>query len=87
MHRFISEIENSLFSNSFTITKNIFLFGSVDNNMRNFNHVFIYPKYFIFSTKCLPSFRAMLQQVKYVEENMTEKAKKQINFYHKWSFL
>ena len=91
--RFILEIQNSLFNNSFTVTKTIFLFGSNDEKIKDFNHVFIYAKYFIFSTKdkskylSLPSFRAMLQQIKSTEEHMSDKAKKQINFSCKWNFL
>ena len=95
--RFINEIQNSLFNNSITITKTIFLFGSNEENTKDFNHVFIYAKYYIFSIKekskhlSLPSFRAMLQQIKRTEELMFEKVKKQkkkkINFSCKWSLL
>ena len=92
-NKFIFEIQNSLFHNSFTITKLIFLFGSNDEKVKYFNHVFIYAKYFIFSTKekckilSLSSFRAMLKQIKCIEGNMSAKAKKQINFSRKWEFF
>ena len=92
-NKFILEIQNTLFNNTFTITKPIFLFGSNEEKIKYFNHVFIHAKYFIFSIKekcqflSLSSFRAMLQQIKHIEGNMSEKAKRQINFYSKWEFF
>jgi len=91
--RFILEIQNTLLNNSFTITKTIFLFGSNEEKIKDFNHVFIYAKHYIFSIKdkskylSLLSFRAMLQQIQNTEEHLSEKAKKQINFSCRWNFL
>ena len=49
--RFILEIQNALLNNSFTITKTIFLFGSNEEKIKDFNHVFIHAKHYIFLPK------------------------------------
>ena len=57
------------------ITKQLFLFGSNDVTLKDYNYIFLYAKYFIFTIKdktsilCLPSFCRMMQEIKSAEEH------------------
>ena len=79
--------------NEVSITKEIFLFGSSDKIVKDYNFLFLYAKYFIFSAKnkvselSLSSFCKMLHQIKNTEEHMSDNAKKFISFTTKWNLI
>ena len=62
--KFILQIQNSKLNDKIRITKQLFLFGSNDVTLKDYNYIFLYAKYFfnIFTIKdktsilCIPSF-------------------------------
>ena len=90
--KFILQIQNSMLSNEIVITREMFLFGSNDNIAKDYNFLFLYAKYFIFSAKnkasdlSLSSFCKLLHQIN-TEEHMSANAKKYISFTTKWRLI
>ena len=75
------------------ITKQLFLFGSNEVNLKDYNFIFLYAKYFIYTAKIktstlyLPSFCRMMQQVKNTEEYMSIKDKNHESHMKKWKLV
>ena len=91
--KFVFQVQNSLLNNVIVITRQMFLFGSSDITARDYNFVFLYAKYFIFSAKNkaselnLSSFCKMLHQVKNTEEHMSVNSKNYLSFTAKWRLI
>ena len=86
--KFILQIQNSMLNDKIRITKQLFLFGSNDVTLKDYNYMFLYAKYFIFTIKdktsilCLPSFCIMMQQIKNTENIiMSTKDKNYVSIY------
>ena len=49
--KFILQIQNSMLNDKIRITKQLFLFGSNDVTLKEYNYIFLYAKYFIFTVR------------------------------------
>ena len=90
---FILQLQTAVLTGNISITKQLFLFGSNDVILKDYNFIFLYAKYFIFMAKdktaslYLPSFCKMMQQIKNTEQYMSTTRKNYELYMNKWKLL